>query len=114
MINKDSVIKQPVFHGSCHVRFFFVARLGSWVMAFPVCQERMQLHEHLVEQGIAGQRSFFVGENLGSYTPGYTNVADWKMGDPGLKMYVFPIDNGGYPSNHYVSLPGEGMFLLLL
>ena len=47
---------------------------------------------------------FFLGENLGSYTPGYTNMAGWKMGAPGLKMYVFPIEHGGYSSHRYVSL----------
>ena len=47
----------------------------------------MQLHEHLVEQGIAGQGNpnFFLGENFGwGVTPGKL-TQQWKMGP--LKMY---------------------------
>ena len=59
---------------SCQVFFSFRSFGVSVVMAFPVCQERMQLHEHLVEQGIAGQGNpnFFLGGELwlGSYPPG--------------------------------------------
>ena len=80
---------------------FFVrfAHLGvSVVMAISeMCQERMQLHEHLVEQGIAGHGEpyfFLGGENFGwGVTLQETSIA--MENGPGLKMYVFPIENGG-------------------
>ena len=57
----------------------------------------MQLHEHLVEQGIAGHGEpyfFLGGKNFGwGVTLQETSIA--MENGPGLKMYVFPIENGG-------------------
>ena len=108
MINKDSVIKEPVFHGDNVMSgvFFFVSLIwGSLLSWLFLCARRgcncmsTWWNKVLQVRGV-----FFLGENLGSYTPGYTNMAGWKMGAPGLKMYVFPIEHGGYSSHRYVSL----------